>query len=100
MTEPLDYLIVRHGYYYRPHKRGYTREVRSAGRYTKSDAEREAAIDPHVMSAVPLNSLPPDPRIVAVCEHFEKWHGGAPAMDEISALLNRIDEADRLAGGL
>lgn len=52
--EPLDHLILKGGYWYRPNKRGYTKDVIDAGRYTKADAEREAAIEPWHMEAVPI----------------------------------------------
>ncbi len=32
-----------------------------------------------------------DPRVRAVLEHFEEWHGGGPNAVEASILLERID---------
>jgi hypothetical protein len=58
-TEARDHLIQKRGYYYRPNRAGYTMEVSAAGRYTKTDAEREAQIEPWQIKAVPLASLPP-----------------------------------------
>lgn len=53
-TEPRDHLIRKGGYYYRPNRCGYVLDPFRAGRYTKSEAEREAAIEPWHMQAVPV----------------------------------------------
>lgn len=69
-TEGL-YLIRKGGYYYRPNCAGYTANVEDAGRYTKAEAEREAAIEPWNMAAIPLSSVI-DPRVAAVKEATAK----------------------------
>ncbi len=56
--DPRDHLIEKDGFYYRPNRCGYTKAVSAAGRYTKAEAEREAAIEPWHMRAVPLASVP------------------------------------------
>lgn len=73
--DPKDYLIRKSGYYYRPNRAGYTTKVEDAGRYTKVEAEREAAVEPWHMAAVPLSSVIPideDPRIATVKEATAK----------------------------
>lgn len=55
-SAPLNWLIRKRGYYYRPDCRGYTGSVHEAGRYTEEFAKREAAIQPDIMEAVPLSS--------------------------------------------
>jgi hypothetical protein len=67
-TPPLDHLIMKEGFYYRPNKSGYTKEVSAAGRYTKADAEREARIEPWHMSAVPVTSVPELSRIETMAQ--------------------------------
>lgn len=52
VPEPLDHLIIKGGYYYRPNRSGYTKSRLAAGLYTKSAAEREALIEPWHMRAV------------------------------------------------
>lgn len=63
-NEPRDYLIRKGGYYYRPGFSGYTAEISAAGRYTRTEAEREAAIEPWRMQAVPLSSVPCDDAVI------------------------------------
>jgi hypothetical protein len=46
------WLIRKNGVYYRPDRTGYTHEVRSAGRYTEAEAQREAAVEPATIVAV------------------------------------------------
>lgn len=54
MSVEKNYLIRKGGYYYRANYCGYTREISSAGRYTREEAEREASIEPWHMEAVPV----------------------------------------------
>ncbi len=49
-----DHFIRKGGYFYRENKSGYTGDVLYAGLYTKEDAQREAAIEPENMRAVPV----------------------------------------------
>ena len=56
-AEPLDHFIKKDGYWYRPNKCGYTKDIIAAGRYTKADAELDAGIEPCCMRAVPLSSF-------------------------------------------
>ena len=37
-----------------------------------------------------------DPRMKAVIDHFNDWHGAAPEGHEIAALLSAIDAVDPL----
>jgi cell division protein FtsB len=50
-----EWLIRKGGYYYRPRFCGYTTSPAEAGRYTKEEAEREAAVEPWHMKAVHEN---------------------------------------------
>lgn len=47
-----EWLILKGGYFYRPDRSGYTRDVIAAGLYTEAEAKAEAAIEPDCMSAV------------------------------------------------
>lgn len=57
------WLIRKGGYFYRPNRAGYTSSWAEAGRYTKAEAEAEAAIEPWHMRAI----------------HQDDWHLPAPA---------------------
>lgn len=54
---PEPYVIRKSGSFYRPNRAGYTNHIEAAGIYTKEEAEREAAIEPHTMNAIPLSSF-------------------------------------------
>lgn len=41
-----EWLILKRGHFYRPRFSGYTSNVAEAGRYTRQQAEREAAVEP------------------------------------------------------
>lgn len=45
MADEADWVICKRGYFYRPDRRGYTSSLSEAGRYTREDAEAEAAIE-------------------------------------------------------
>ncbi len=45
-VEPREYLIAKNGYFYRPNRAGYTKSAFAAGLYTRSEALREARIEP------------------------------------------------------
>ncbi len=60
-SEPREYLIRKGGYYYRPNCSGYTTSKFEAGRYTKAEAEREAAVEPWHMSAIHQDDVVDDP---------------------------------------
>jgi hypothetical protein len=52
-----EWLIRKGGYYYRPRFCGYTTSPAEAGRYTKEEAEKEAAVEPWHMKAVHENEV-------------------------------------------
>lgn len=54
MKDP--YVIRKGGYFYRDNRAGYTSHIAAAGIYTREEAEREAAIEPKTMNAIPLSS--------------------------------------------
>lgn len=58
-AEPRDHFILKGGYYYRPNRCGYTTDPIAAGRYTKSEADREARVEPWIMRAVPVSEVLP-----------------------------------------
>ncbi len=60
MTEPLDHLIKKGSYFYRPNKHGYTEFKFDAGRYMKADAEAECAVEPWHMKAIHQDDVPDD----------------------------------------
>lgn len=61
MVEPREWLIRKDGYFYRPNCAGYTTSKFEAGRYTKSEAEREAAVEPWHMKAIHQDDVEDDP---------------------------------------
>jgi len=60
MNGAFDYLIKKGSCFYRPNKQGYTSFKFDAGRYTKADAEAEAAIEPWHMKAIHQDEVPDD----------------------------------------
>jgi hypothetical protein len=60
MSEKREWLIRKGGYYYRPNRAGYTTRKAEAGRYTKSEALAEVAVEPWHMSAVHKSVVPDD----------------------------------------
>ena len=80
--EAQDYLICKRGYWYRPNRSGYTSLDYEAGRYTRSEAEREAAIEPWQIRAVPIASLP-ESSVLTLTTRAERAEAGqAKAIDE------------------
>ena len=63
---PREWLIRKGGYFYRPNCQGYTTRKVEAGRYTKADADREAAVEPWHMSAIHQDEIPDEPEIVSM----------------------------------
>ncbi len=47
-----EWLIRKSGYFYRPDRSGYTKDVIAAGLYTEAEAKAEAAIEPDCMTAM------------------------------------------------
>lgn len=64
MTDAKEWLIRKNGYFYRPNKSGYTLEKAAAGRYTKDDADREAAIEPHNFTVIHESEVEDTPQVV------------------------------------
>ncbi len=58
MSEPLEYLIKKGAYFYRPNSQGYTSFKFDAGRFTKARAEAEASIEPWHMQAIHQDDVP------------------------------------------
>lgn len=73
-AEPM-YLIQKGSRYYRPGANGYTSNIHEAGRFTREQAEREAAVQPGNISAIP----DPGP--------------GASLSDRQKAVLGRLRQA-------
>jgi hypothetical protein len=62
-AEPREWLIRKGGFFYRPKRSGYTDRKVEAGRYTESEARREAAVEPWHMSAVHQDEVPDEPAV-------------------------------------
>lgn len=61
MVEDREWLIKKDGYFYRPNFCGYATSKFEAGRYTKTDADREAAVEPWHMKAIHQDDVEDDP---------------------------------------
>ena len=94
MSEALDHLIKKGSYFYRPNKQGYTSFKFDAGRYSKADAEAEAAIEPWHMKAIHQDEVPedsaPDRHVAGLQAKIDK--AGAA----IRYLLDRSQRDDKL----
>ncbi|TIV60312.1 hypothetical protein [Mesorhizobium sp.] len=60
-AERREWLIRKNGYFYRPNRAGYTLEKVAAGRYTKAEADREAAIEPENFTVLHESEVPDAP---------------------------------------
>lgn len=58
MSDEAKYLVMKDGYFYRPNAQGYTLYKFDAGRFTKEDAEKHAAVEPWHMAAVHEDDVP------------------------------------------
>jgi len=56
--EAREWLVRKGGYYYRHGFCGYTTRPSEAGRYTRSEAEAEAAVEPDNMRALHQDEVP------------------------------------------
>jgi hypothetical protein len=91
--EAREWLIRKSGYFYRPNRAGYTSSKFEAGRYTKADAEREAAIEPWHMKAIHESEWPDDAPSAAVSHHKDRI---AALSAELAGVRKERDEAQRL----
>lgn len=77
MSEAREYLIKKGSYFYRPNCQGYTSFKFDAGRYTKSHAEKEAAIEPWHMQAIHQDDVPeetaPDKAFSELKKNLDHW---------------------------
>lgn len=62
-AERHEWLIRKNGYFYRPNRSGYTMEKAAAGRYTKAEADREAAIEPENFTVLHESEVPDAPEV-------------------------------------
>lgn len=92
MTEAKEYLIKKGSYFYRPNSQGYTSFKFDAGRYTKADAEKEAAIEPWHMQAIHQDDVPeetaPDKEFAKMKQALANWR------DEVGKLHSQIARKD------
>ena len=92
MSEAKEYLIKKGFYFYRPNSQGYTSFKFDAGRYTKADAEREAAIEPWHMKAIHQDDIPeetaPDKEFAKMKQALANWR------DEVGKLHSQIASKD------
>jgi hypothetical protein len=58
-----EWLILKNGYFYRPNRSGYTQEKAAAGRYTRAEADREAAIEPESFTVLHESEIPDAPKV-------------------------------------
>lgn len=92
MSEAKEYLIKKGSYFYRPNSQGYTSFKFDAGRYTKADAEKEAAIEPWHMKAIHQDDVPeetaPDKAFSELNQALNHWR------HEVGKLHSQIDRKD------
>ncbi len=102
MSEAKEYLIKKGSYFYRPNSQGYTSFKFDAGRYTKADAEKEAAIEPWHMQAIHQDDVPeetaPDKAFSELKQTLDHWR------HEVGKLHSRIatkdEQIDRLKAAI
>lgn len=102
MSEAREYLIKKGSYFYRPNSQGYTSFKFDAGRYTKADAEKEAAIEPWHMQAIHQDDVPeetaPDKAFSELKKTLDHWR------HEVGKLHSRIatkdEQIDRLKAAI
>lgn len=99
-TDAPVWLIKKGGYYYRPNRSGYTREVSAAGRYTRVEADREAAIEPWCMS-VEREPEPTIDRVMLALRSARTLIDSLRANDferyTIAGIADTMDDAERAA---
>jgi len=59
-----EWLILKNGYFYRPNRSGYTQKKAAAGRYTRAEADREAAVEPESFTVLHESEIPDAPQVV------------------------------------
>jgi hypothetical protein len=87
MRDPREYLIRKNGYFYRPNRSGYTMEKVVAGRYTKAEADREAAIEPENFTVLHESEVPDAPEVV------DLKASNADLQAEILSLRQQVEKA-------
>lgn len=85
MSETKEWLIRKDGYFYRPNRAGYTVTKSEAGRYTKTEAEREARIEPWHMKAIHEDEWPDEDGKTAA-ERFADWLNQGPKLAKAAGL--------------
>ncbi|RUU99430.1 ead/Ea22-like family protein [Mesorhizobium sp. M6A.T.Cr.TU.017.01.1.1] len=85
-----EWLIRKGGYFYRANRAGYTTEKVSAGRYTKAEADAEAAIEPENFTVLHESEIPDAPEIEAL---------KAEAMGRTAAVRDVLAERRRQVEG-
>jgi len=93
-----DHLIVKGGFYYRPNRSGYTASWIEAGRYTETEAKREAAIEPWHMQAVPVQQALDGRRSIDYAIEFGEYLANAAdaLLDVMGETPARDDCADAM----
>lgn len=90
-----EWLIRKDGYFYRPNSSGYTTSKFEAGRYTKAEAEAEAAVEPWHMKAIHQDDVEDDPVSSRVRMDGDRI---ATLAAEVEQLTKERDEAVEGAG--
>lgn len=91
MVEVREYLIRKAGYYYRPNRAGYTTSKFEAGRYTKAEAESEAAVEPWRMEAIHQDDVEDDPVSSRVRMDGEKIAALKKQVEELTAERDALE---------
>lgn len=115
MADKKEYLIKKGAYFYRHNSQGYTNFKFDAGRYTKAEAEKEAAIEPWHMQAIHQDDVPeesaPEKAFSEMAKTLEHWrhevgklHSQLATKDEqiarLKAAINWCIERDDRNGSL
>jgi len=89
--EKREWLIRKGGYFYRPNCAGYTTRKIEAGRYTKAEAEREAAVEPWHMFALHESWVPDEPAVANLAARLAK---AERALEEAEKVIKPFAEAN------
>ena len=92
--EYAGWLIQKHGLFYRPNWCGYTDDPAEAGRYTRTQADREAAIEPNNFKVVPAPEMPKldrhNPRDAEIARLRAALTGMVALVDDMSRFVGSM----------
>ncbi|ESZ63739.1 hypothetical protein NL532_31925 [Mesorhizobium sp. C120A] len=90
-----EWLIRKYGYFYRPNRAGYTMEKVAAGRYTKVEADREAAVEPHNFTVMHESEVPDAPEVETLKARLAT---AERERDRLHGMINSPETEDWLKG--